>query len=39
MEVSDIKKMKDLEDENRQPQQMVADQSLKRLKEVIDKKL
>ncbi|EOT0790012.1 hypothetical protein ACXEIS_003334 [Klebsiella variicola] len=41
MEASDIKKMKDLEDENRRLKQMFADLSLKcrALKDVIEKKL
>ncbi|BEL97403.1 hypothetical protein SM14BL09_45560 [Serratia marcescens] len=39
IEASDIKKMKDLEDENRQLKQMFADQSLecRGLKDVIEK--
>ena len=41
MEASDIKKMKDLEDENRRLKQMFADMSLENraLKEIIEKKL
>ena len=41
MEASDIKKMKDLEDENRRLKQMFADLSLecRALKDVIEKKL
>lgn len=41
MEVSDIKRMKDLEDENRRLKQMFADLSLENraLKDVIEKKL
>ena len=41
MEASDIKKMKDLEDENRRLKQMFADLSLENraLKDVIEKKL
>ncbi len=41
MEASDIKKMKDLEDENRRLKQMFADLSLecRALKKVIEKKL
>ncbi len=41
MEVSDIRKMKELAQENRQLQQMYADLSLKHeaLKDVVEKKL
>ena len=41
MEASDVKKMKDLEAENRKLKQMFADISLdnKALKEVVEKKL
>lgn len=41
MEASDIKKIKDLEDENRRLKQMFADLSLENqaLKDVIEKKL
>ncbi|EGK57947.1 ISD1 transposase [Enterobacter hormaechei ATCC 49162] len=41
MEASDIKKIKDLEDENRRLKQMFADLSLQNrvLKDVIEKKL
>jgi len=41
MEASDIKRMKDLEDENRRLKQMFADLSLENraLKDVIEKKL